>query len=376
MNSNDKFHQQWEYRRKEVDGDTSSDDDQSNTNTVKKRSLVADLALLDNDEPNDNLECQRHDKRALEADDRKTKSSKKNNKRMRNLIKNEEMVVLKDIKIFADSLIQELIVFRENMISHMKEEMRKLATCRSRNEPIVKNARECSRKMKSSRQENVVGSNACKFPKALAETVKNNWNFEATVKNEQLTKGDDRLRVSEMADSNLANGSDQVVASSSYSTLPTIIPKPLLQNQRNHLMPLSDRIEIPPRVPKSVSYSGTRDTGTLTDDDKIIYYYPHLTDVRAGEQFGKSSHISHQKSVGLVGQKYCPQMAGAAYPVPLTNSHGRDNGSNILSSTYCESSLASPRMNGVVRFPTWNATSCIALLDQDFSYGVNRNMGS
>ncbi|KAK6137477.1 hypothetical protein DH2020_028782 [Rehmannia glutinosa] len=285
MNDDDKFQQRWEFRRKEADGDTSSDDSRLNSNgepADKKRNLVTELVLLENDEPSDNPQRQTHDKQPVE---KKVKSRKKKNvvpkkpkgclveknKRKRNL-KTEEMAMLKDLKVFADSVINELTVARENMFLHMREEMRKLV---SKKEPIKKNVR-CSQKNKArvkagvksqncprgskdkNAKSNVASDDACKFPK----DVKNDQVLEVTT-----GKSDDGLRVSTTAQVNLANGSDKVI-SSSYLTLPTVLPNPQFQNIRN-CTPWNDHIHIHQGLP--MSNSGLeRNIGKLMDDKKII----------------------------------------------------------------------------------------------------------
>ncbi|KAI3468724.1 hypothetical protein Pfo_025387 [Paulownia fortunei] len=411
MNHDEKFQQRWEFRRKEVDGDTSSDDSRSNSPCEpadKKHKLVTDLVLLENDEANDTPGCQRHDKLdtynsvlspTVEAAEKKIKSSKKKNvvqkksggcsvkenKRNKNL-NTKEMVMLKDLKIFADSLIHELTDARENMFAHMREEMRKLVASRSKKEPIKKNVR-CSRKNKVRPQKGVeagvkpqncsggamdrnvksnVASDACKFPKAVAEAVKHDQVPELTTTNE-LQKGD-ILRVATMAHMNLANGSDQVV-SSSYLTLPTVLPKPQFQNHRNR-MPLNNHI--PPGVPMNNSVSEMV-IGKLMDDKKN--YHP-FAEFQPEERFGSFSHICH-KSVGLLGQN-CSQTAslGVGFPIPLN--HGTDNGSNMSSLTYSENSFmdsnkVGPRMNGsIVRFPWGSPASSERIFLNNMSSNMPR----
>ncbi|KAK6158205.1 hypothetical protein DH2020_005519 [Rehmannia glutinosa] len=361
MNDVDKFQQRWEFRRKEADGDTSSDDSRLNSNgepADKKRNLVTELVLLENDEPSDNPQRQTLDKQpaAKKVKSRKKKNvvpkkskgcSVEKNKRKRNL-KTEEMAMLKDLKVFADTLINELSVARENMFLHMREEMRKLV---SKKEPIKKNVR-CSQKNKVRRQtvvkagvksqncprgskdknakSNVASDGACKFPK----DVKNDQVLEVTT-----GKSDGGLRVSTTAQMNLANGSDQVI-SSSYLTLPTVLPNPQLQNLKNRTPGNDhdhDHIRIPPGLPTSNSGLG-RNIGKLMDDKKNY------------QRFGNFSHI---------GQN-CSQT---------------ESGSNISSLTYCENLFVDnnkigPRMNGIARFHTGNP----ALLEQVSPYSMIGNI--
>ncbi|KAL3635571.1 hypothetical protein CASFOL_020118 [Castilleja foliolosa] len=202
MDDDKKFQQRWEFRRKEIDGDSSSDDNRSNPSGPPPNPIT-DLVLLENE---DNPECHTNrDKENLKAaKNKKIKSveqrkksnacSVKKKKRKTSLKKNEETVMLNDLKVFANSVIQELTSARENMFEHMRDEMGKLAAKKNR---VTK-----PRNVKSN-----VGPDAVK-----------------------TTKDDVYLRVlATAAHMNPANPSDQVT-SSSYLTLPTVFPKPQFHN--------------------------------------------------------------------------------------------------------------------------------------------------
>lgn len=121
MKHDEKFEQRWEFRRKEGDGDTSSDENGSNSNSNTNLKLV----LVEND---GDQECQmRNDK--VEKTKNKQKQvlhKKKSENKRKKTLHNDETTTLKDLKNFANSLIHELSVTRENMFAHMRDEMQKL----------------------------------------------------------------------------------------------------------------------------------------------------------------------------------------------------------------------------------------------------------
>ncbi|GER43889.1 GRF zinc finger containing protein [Striga asiatica] len=324
MNNNEKFKQRWELRRKEVDTDTSSDDSQPNASgphAGKRPNLVAGLVLLKNDEASD--------KPTLAADERKTKSSKKakgkkynaavqkksnsgpikKNKRNKNLMV-EHAAMFEDLKAFADSLMQELTAARENMVTHFKDEMRKLTAIVSKKPVRNKNAR-CSQKNIAKPKnctvvrntKGKVESDARKSTKPASESVEKNEEVLQRTKNDGLNKGDNGL------------------------TVPAVIPKPQFQNPRTHL-PLGDH----------------------------KFYRQYAVE----QHLGSFSSISNSnRSLGLIGQNY-PRAPGIPFPVPLGHL-GSDNGSNFSSLTYCGIPLADKvndvglRLNGInVNFPKGN----------------------
>ncbi|CAA0812165.1 Unknown protein [Striga hermonthica] len=319
MNNNEKFDQRWEFRRKEVDADTSSDDSQPNASgpqAVKRSNIVAGLVLLENDEASD--------RPSLVTDEKKTKSSKKvkgknnavlkksnsgpirKNKRNKNL-EDEHVAMFEDLKAFADSLMQELTGDRENMVTQLKDEMKKLAAIVSK-KPVRKKTARCSQKNQVKPKnctvirntKGKVGSDERKSTKPSSEPVEKNEEVLQLTKNDGLSKGDNGLTVP-----------------------PAVIPKPQLQNPRTHL-PLGDH--------------------------KFYRQYAGFRPVE--QQLRSFSSISNSSgSVGLIGQNY-PRAPGIPFPVPLGHL-GSDKGSNVSSLTYCDIPLAdkvhdaSPRLNGI-----------------------------
>ncbi|KAL7122994.1 hypothetical protein ACP275_01G078800 [Erythranthe tilingii] len=329
-NNDDKFHQRWEFRRREVDADTSSDESKSNSK---------DLILLeDKDEKTDTPQSQMrntaepkpvepsgtkmksksepkpvepsgtkmksiNEPKPVEPSGTKIKSKsvpkkkpKAKRKKTLNAATNEGVVMFKDLKIFGDSLIQELKVDRENMFARMRQEMAKLvASSKSSNlNPIKKKVPSKNRTKTSA--------------KPTDKTVISHVASHAR----KSTEGD-ILRQSANPRTNLGNGSssDQVV-SSPYLTLPTVVSKP----QRNNLV------------------RSDMENGKSQTEERL---------------FGRFSDIYH-RSVGLLGQNFS-QTGGSlpvGFPIPLHQKMG--NGSNM----FVDNSIVQMRMNnggGIVRFP-------------------------
>ncbi|KAL3833485.1 hypothetical protein ACJIZ3_008221 [Penstemon smallii] len=333
MNHAEKFEQRWDFRRRNNDGD-SSDDSKSNSPNDKKPNLITDLILLENDEvsdtpisqPKDNqLDTNNNDRlKTVEAAKKKIKQSKKKNPvknkpkkslvkekkaRKRNInikakAKAKEVVMFDDLKVFSDSLIQELKVARETMFAKMKEETRKLMTSSSRS--ISK------KKVRRSRKTKVAPQNG----------------IESSVKPQNVST---KTHID----------SDQVVSSSQYLTLPTVVPKPQqLQSHRN-----------------SIPFDAKN--------------YCHGIRALQPEPFGSLSHISCE-NVGFLGQNGSESTSlGVGFPIAFHQ--GLENGSNISSQTYLENafrdnSTVGTRMN--VRFPGGSSN----LLQNIFPNNINNNV--
>ncbi|KAH6835345.1 hypothetical protein C2S53_006089 [Perilla frutescens var. hirtella] len=332
MNQDERFQQRWEFRSSKVDGDTSSDDEGSNSRgkpTEKKPNPITDLVLFENDEANDDPGSHKHDNdkfgsihrgigsKAAKSDEKSVKSSKKKKKKVVQK-KSEEInsrkrkgsindkAMLKDLKMFADSLVHELAVERENMFAHMRDEMRKLAASESRRGLIKKNVR---------RSQN--GSLASDM-RAVSKAVK---------QANELHKGQ-RLRQSTVASMNSAP-SNQLV-SSSY------IASPHLQNQRNRIHLMNDHIP----CMDNKSGSGIEICKLMAAKSlsrRLAEFQPQH------HQFGGFS-LNYQKSWGVYGESQSHTSSGVGFPIPLNQ--GMDSGSNRSSMSFMNGSIA--------RFPCTN----------------------
>lgn len=145
MKVDEGFDKRWELRSSKVDGDTSSNEEGSNS----RGNLVTSLALFDHDEAEADDDPRSHshgneEKLSTHSDDKKVKSNKKKKVERKRKRKHDfnDKAMLKDLKIFADSLVQELAVANQDMFANMRDEMSKLVASAS----VRKNARPSQKK--------------------------------------------------------------------------------------------------------------------------------------------------------------------------------------------------------------------------------------
>lgn len=250
--SDKQFQNRWDFRRREDDVDSSSDDSKFKSGTEAEDQnckLLSNLAVPENIEvlatprfQQDNEFDHNKDVHVLSEKTAKkrvnsTKKKKKNpqlektkkspieekKKTRRRTTKKSPLVEKKtrrrntnaqekkmseDLKNFTNSLVQELKVARENMFAQMKEEMRKMMSCRSSSGPRTN-----------------------RFNGLMGRCHKSNMDLK-TAKANGLS-------------SILPNESNPVV-SSPYLTLPTVVTKPQLQS---NVLPLNDYIrEATPKI--------------------------------------------------------------------------------------------------------------------------------
>ncbi|XP_075495384.1 uncharacterized protein LOC142532800 isoform X2 [Primulina tabacum] len=175
--SDKQFQNRWDFRRREEDADSSSDDSKSKLGVEaedRNCKLLSNLAVPENievlatprfqqdnelDHDKDvhvlsektgkkkvkptkkkkNTQLEKTKKSSIE--EKKTRRRKKKKSplmekktRTRNT-NDQEKKMSEDLKNFKNSLVQELKVARENMFAQMKEEMRKMTACRSSSGP-------------------------------------------------------------------------------------------------------------------------------------------------------------------------------------------------------------------------------------------------
>ncbi|KAL2543474.1 uncharacterized protein Fot_12707 [Forsythia ovata] len=371
MNHDEKFQQIWEFRRREDDIDSSSDDSKSNSSREpvhKKHKLVSDIVLPENDEVSDTPRSQWnsmlhtnsgiHSQNAEGIKKRTTTYRKKNvvqNKTRRCSIKekkkgngnlrSEEMVMLDDFKNFTDSLIDELKVAREKIFAQMRDEMRKLLSSRSYLRP--KKKVDCSRKNESrpkrrsesrKKSKSNVVSDTIEFPKVV-EDVNHDKVLEVTTTHEP-NKGKGSGLPTTKADL------DQIV-SSSYLSLPTVLPNPQLRSEINDI-PLNDHIQ--PATASNIP-SSEIESGEILNGKSNHLGFPGF---RQEEQFGGFSHLS-SKTIGFRGL-HCSQTSSIDIGFPFPLLQGLDNSTNISSQTFSENSfmdnsIVTTRSNsGIMKF--------------------------
>lgn len=152
MSEDLQFQQRWEFRRRDSDVDSSSDNSKSISSgepVLKKHKLVSSLISTENDETSGTLRSQAEGKSNPSSGDQfkigkankmHIGSSKKNNLDSKEMKRDSfekvskkksksnayDPAALDDFKIFMESLLEDLKVARENLFVRMREELRKL----------------------------------------------------------------------------------------------------------------------------------------------------------------------------------------------------------------------------------------------------------
>lgn len=339
--SDKQFQNRWDFRRREDDVDSSSDDSKSKSGTEaedRNCKLLSNLAVPENIEvlstprfQQDNEFDHNKDVHVLSEKTAKkrvkpTKKKKKNprlektkkspieekkktrgrktkksplveKKPRRRNTNAQEKKMSEDLKNFTNSLVQELKVARENMFAQMKEEMRKTMSCRSSSRP------------RTNRFNGLMGR--CHTSNVDLKTAKANG-----------------------LSSILPNESNPVV-SLPYLTLPTVVTKPQLQS---NVVPLNDYIH--EATPKNNAGS---DVDIRMVNSKNHGGFPtfHPTET----QIGSCSQISCKHSGQNLSQT---TSVGIGFPFPGLH-QVMDKDSNMSSLT--EDCRLGPRMNvSVVKF--------------------------
>ncbi|XP_073130607.1 uncharacterized protein [Henckelia pumila] len=335
--SDKQFQNRWDFRRREDDADSSSDDSKSKSGAEaedRKRELFSNLAVPENIEvlatprfQQDNEldhnkdvhvlsektakkrvkptkkkkkdpQLEKRKKSPIEEKKTKRKPKKsplKEKKTRRRNTNAQEKKMSENLKIFTNSLVQELKVARENMFAQMKEEMRKMMACRSSSGPRTN-----------------------RFNGLTGRCFKSNVDLK-TAKTNGLS-------------SILPNELNHVV-SSPYLTLPTVGMKPQLQS---NVVPSNDCIrEATPKI-NTGSDVDIRKLMNSKNHDGFPAFHPTET------QLGSCSLISCQNSGHNLSQT---TSVGLRFPVPGLH-QVMDNGSDM--STLTEDCGLGPRMNGSV----------------------------
>uniref|UniRef100_A0A5B6Z3A4 Uncharacterized protein n=1 Tax=Davidia involucrata TaxID=16924 RepID=A0A5B6Z3A4_DAVIN len=392
MSHDQKFQQRWEFRRRDDNFDSSSDDSKSSFSgepVFKKHKLVSNLILPKNDETSESPGSQQEDqfepnpgghfefgkankmhiglsKKNNTIKKKKKKGSFKDTNKKKNKCITHEPVSLDKFKIFMVSILEELKVARENMFTSMREEMKELLAVDTASRPTRKegscvqkfsllqhqnsietckkihnsNGRSLEKSVKSNR---TVDSNNC--CEVLEERANHEQAIGAITSNEKI-KGE-KLRFSVKKPQYPSNTPDQVV-SSAYLALPTVLSKPRVENHR----PDSSSCNYiqPGPAGNNSEVSSIRENLMIDASAQRGYF----SCIQQEDQFESFAQMG-SKNMGCFDQHVTQTSSmGTGFPVPLHR--GLDNGFNIprqivLENSSQDNNVLGLRLNGgAIRF--------------------------
>ncbi|CAL5356144.1 unnamed protein product [Camellia sinensis] len=349
MSQDQKFLQRWEFRSRDDDLDSSSEDSKSSSSgkaVLKKHELVSKLILPENDEtintPLFQQESEKgHDRVPFEfgkahkmhigrrkknnavKNKIKTDSMKKSNRKKNDHLKHEP-VLLDDFKIFMESIIEELQVARENSFTWMIEEMKKLVPVELASSRQGKKVVAWRKLAKSVKSDKTTDSNNCL--EVLEERVNPDRAIGTITSNEKGKVERSRLSVKKPICSS-SNLSDPVTTSP-YLTSPTVLSEPRVENHRLGSSP------------------------NLVIDASTHRGYFSINHQEG--QFGSFSQMGSQNMDCFYWYNAQTSTMGTRFPVPLHQ--GLGNGFNtpsqaVLENSSCDSnSLGLQMSGGAIRF--------------------------
>lgn len=178
MSGDRNFQQIWNFRSKDDDNDSSSDDSKSNSKGEPKHDLASALIFVGNDEISDDPGCEKIDQvqpgegvqlkksrtkkqsstkaggkkskterktETMKATGKKSKTEKKTERGSRKEVGKKKRkssvlnpALLDELKIYTESVLQDLRVKREQMFAQMKEDMQKLVSVESNTRQTTK----------------------------------------------------------------------------------------------------------------------------------------------------------------------------------------------------------------------------------------------
>uniref|UniRef100_A0A5B6Z3Q7 Uncharacterized protein n=1 Tax=Davidia involucrata TaxID=16924 RepID=A0A5B6Z3Q7_DAVIN len=395
MSHDQKFQQRWEFRRRDDNFDSSSDDSKSSFSgepVFKKHKLVSNLILPKHDETSESPGSQQEDqfepnpgghfefgkankmhiglsKKNNTIKKKKKKGSFKDRNKKKNKCITHEPVSLDELKIFMESILEELKVARENMFTCMREEMKKLVAVETASRPTRKedicvqkvplvqhqnsietlkktqnsNGRSLEKSVKSNR-----AADSNNFYEVLDEHANHEVHDEATgtITLNKKDKGV-RLRSSVKKPNYSSNPLDQVV-SSPYLTLPTVLSKQLVEN---HGLDSSSCNYIQPGAAGSNTGVNSERANLVVNASAHRGYFPCIQQEDQFESFAEMG----SKNMGCFDQHVTQTSSmGTGFPVPLHR--GLDNGFNIprqivLENSSQDNNVLGLRLNGgAIRF--------------------------
>lgn len=230
MSDDQKIKQIWEFRRRDDDNDSSSDDSESNSveeTVLQKHKLLSNFGLPGTNDISESPRSQ-NDYFAPEQKKAKTecnglgrkKDSVKGKKTKRDSVKEAnkkkskrttQVTVFDDLRIFTESILEDLRVARENMFAKMREEMEILVTAASASKP---------KRKKGNREQKTGQRQPKKRANASVKTKKCNKQTDANNLHKVLEKRENNDQAIETVTS---DEKGYQVNSSSFMTLPSLL---------------------------------------------------------------------------------------------------------------------------------------------------------
>ncbi|KAL3499334.1 hypothetical protein ACH5RR_038427 [Cinchona calisaya] len=304
-----KFQQRWEYRMKDDEVDSSSDDSKSSLGDEpfrKKHKLVASNLSVPtlSSQQNSQVDVTKYvhseiadvkTKKHIEPRKKKSPVGKKSERnygetrkrKVNNPIQDQEPALLNDLKIFSESLLKDLKVAKEKMLVQMKKQMTNLVAAK----PVSRQRRSiCVKKSDGAMHQNGNKSStkvqSCDGRLKKVST-KNNQGFDSIkcskAKGETLSlPGNEPLHLVKYSDQNQ-------IGCSSYLTLPAVLPKPHTESLSTDTS-LYDHIDC--GFPVNNANNAEREN-SMADANN---HYSYLLGIQSDEQFGSFAQITSQNT--------------------------------------------------------------------------------
>lgn len=367
MNPEQKFQQLWEYRKKDDEINSSSDDSKSNSGSEpgqKRLRVLSGLVLPKEDEESENTpRSQRSDglsplqiveanstlhvsgTKKVAAVNRSKGNSMKKRKREWN--QTEEPTQLTDLKTFTESLLKEFKVARNAMLVRMKKQITKLMTSKPTSRTRRKEGKNDEAIQQSENGLGLRAQNCNGKPRKSTTPLGSSKRHKATEKRANheetvVVNGTDKRDNISLPEEKPINDS------SSCLTLPSDLSRPKTESLRTEF---SSSDHSPAGC--SMNRTNTLEKPSFLTDEQSHHGY--LLSVLPDEQFGSFSQMS-SKSVGFFDQQ--SNQTSSVHPglhVPVNqwpNNCFSMTSQIVLETPGQENSSVGLRMNaGGIRFP-------------------------
>lgn len=387
MSQDQKFQQLWEFRRRDDEIDSSSDESKSGFHgepVLKRHKLVSNLILPEDDETNDSPRSQNNGqfdpntgshfefgkddrsniglgKKTRTMKNKKKKGSLREGNRKKSKCGTQDPVSVDGLKLFADSILEELKVERERMFAQMKEEMKKFVGAESVLKP-TRNRGSCVRKKKTGpvKKSAELGTktkdcNGGSLEKSVISNKTNDSNnnshkvTDEQVNHEAITPSERNNEEIPKSSVRKSNYSDQIV-SSSYLTLPSVLSE--LQSEQ-HKFHSSSKNFIHLEVSANDANENFERVNSRNSEGGHHGYFSGIPDE---QQFGTFAQMG-SKSLSFYNQHSTQTSSmSTGFPVPLH--HSTTMSQIVMENSPRGNNLLGLRMNGgPIRFGVSHALS-------------------